>query len=121
NARQNIVDTAAGRDARRSKYPGPKHKAMPGGTVPLQPQMLEGMLKVSRSYTFLVTEVAGGEHVPGSKHYHGMAFDVGTINGERVDSDNSDYPAFKALCLQLGAKVLGPGDPGHSTHAHVAW
>ena len=116
-ARQNIVDTAAGRQARRSHY-----QNAPGGGIPLQIPMLRGMLALARSYDFRVTEIAGGSHSPGSSHYDGFAFDVGAINGVRVDSNNPDFQSFMALCRRQGAKqVLGPGDRGHDTHIHVSW
>src|SRR4051812_7506232 len=70
-ARQNITDTAQGRPASRSSYGN-----APGGRVELDDAMLEGLLKVSESYSVRVTELAGGSHSERSRHYAGLAFDV---------------------------------------------
>lgn len=116
-ARQNIIDTANGGKAHRSSYGG-----APGGTVYLSVNMLQGMLTLANTYTFRVTEIAGGSHTTGSLHYAGRAFDVDTINGRPVNSSNPYYRAFMQRGRSLGAtEVLGPGDPGHSTHVHLGW
>ena len=119
NARQNIPDTAAGGNAHRSHY-----GTAPAGTVALQQQMLKGMLALAESYSFQVTEIAGGSHATTkSHHYLGVAFDIGTIDGTSVKRmTREDFQSIRALCLQLGAKkALGPGDPDHSNHIHVEW
>ncbi|MES4909325.1 MULTISPECIES: hypothetical protein [unclassified Streptomyces] len=122
NAKQNIVDTAAGRKARRSHY-----GTAPGGSVTLNKNMLNSMLKLNtaKRFTFRVTEVAGGSHSPRSKHYAGRAFDVGTVNGKRVSTGGAGYnnaKKFMRACRSYGAVVvLGPGDSGHSTHVHCEW
>jgi zinc D-Ala-D-Ala carboxypeptidase len=116
-ARQNIVDTAAGQEASRSDY-----GTAPGGAVWLDSRMLSGMLRLANSYRFRVTEIAGGSHSENSRHYAGVAFDVGTINGIAVNRNNRFYRQFMADCRRMGAtQVLGPGYPGHETHIHVAW
>jgi hypothetical protein len=117
NARQNIVDTSNGRDASRSSY-----GTAPGGTVKLDLQMLASVLKLAETYTFSISELAGGEHSGGSRHYTGVTVDVNVINGRRVGSTHPDVAHFKRDCRNLGAtQVLGPGSPGHSTHIHCAW
>ncbi|MEU1789067.1 hypothetical protein ABZ553_25010 [Streptomyces sparsogenes] len=122
NAKQNITDTAAGRKARRSHY-----GTAPGGSVTLNKGMLNAMLKLNtvKRFTFRVTEVAGGSHSRGSKHYAGRAFDVGTVNGSRVSTGGTGYTKarkFMKACRSYGAVlVLGPGDAGHSTHVHCQW
>lgn len=122
NAKQNIKDTAAGRKARRSHY-----GTAPGGSVTLNKNMLNAMLKLNtaKRFTFKVTEVAGGSHSRGSKHYAGRAFDVGTVNGKRVSTSGAGYnnaKKFMRACRSYGAVlVLGPGDSGHSTHVHCQW
>ena len=116
-ARQNIVDTANGGRARRSSY-----GTAPGGSVWLDLRMLRGMIDLSQRWTFRVTEIAGGSHSAGSRHYAGVAIDVDMIGGRAVNSGNPYYRAFMARARALGAtEVLGPGDSGHSTHVHVAW
>ncbi|MEU0805573.1 hypothetical protein [Streptomyces sp. NPDC005970] len=122
NAKQNIVDTAAGRKAKRSNY-----GTAPGRSVTLNKTMLSAMLKLNtaKRFTFKVTEVAGGSHSRGSKHYAGRAFDVGTVNGKRVSTSGAGYnnaKKFMRACRSYGAVlVLGPGDAGHSTHVHCQW
>ena len=116
-ARQNIVDTANGGAARRSSY-----QNAPGGSVYLDTRLLNGMITLSQSWTYFVTEIAGGSHSVTSRHYDGVAVDVGTINGSGVSSSNPYQSAFRSKCSSLGAtEVLGPGDSGHSTHIHCAW
>jgi hypothetical protein len=117
NARQNIVDTAAGTDATRSSY-----GIAPGGKVKLDLQMMVSLLKLADTYSFSVSELAGGEHSKGSRHYNGVTFDVNVINGRHVDSTHPDFKKFMADCRALGAsQVIGPGSPGHATHVHCAW
>ena len=89
----------------------------------LDERMLEGMLALSRKYTFTVTEIAGGSHSSNSLHYAGVAFDVGTINGQPVHRGHPYVADFMAGCRRKGAiEVLGPtNDPDHRTHVHCAW
>ncbi|NOK57312.1 MAG: peptidoglycan-binding protein [Chloroflexi bacterium AL-W] len=116
-ARQNIIDTAAGKPAARSSYGN-----APGGSVFLDPRTLNGMLSLAQSYTYSVSEIAGGSHSSTSRHYDGVAIDVNYINGVHVGSGNQYYRAFMQKCRDLGAtQVYGPGDSGHSTHIHCAW
>jgi zinc D-Ala-D-Ala carboxypeptidase len=116
-ARTEIVDTANGLAAKRSSY-----ENAPGGSVYLDTRLLNGMITLSQSWSYFVTEIAGGSHSVGSRHYDGVAVDVGTINGSGVSSSNPYQSAFRSKCSSLGAtEVLGPGDSGHSTHIHCAW
>jgi peptidoglycan hydrolase-like protein with peptidoglycan-binding domain len=116
-ARTEIVDTANGLAAKRSCY-----QNAPCGSVYLDTRLLNGMITLSQSWSYFVTEIAGGSHSVGSRHYDGVAVDVGTINGSGVSSSNPYQSAFRSKCSSLGAtEVLGPGDSGHSTHIHCAW
>lgn len=116
-AYQNIVDTAAGRKASRSSYGD-----APGGNVNLDPAMLKGLLSLAEVYEFSVSELCGGLHNPGSRHYAGCVADVNTINGLHVNATNRDVAEFESACRRLGAtEVLGPGQEGHSTHIHAGW
>ncbi len=116
-ARQNIVDTAAGRQANRSAYQG-----APGGTVSLDVGMLGGVLALAQDYTLSVSEFCGGAHSPNSRHYAGITADINVINGDHVSPHHQDVPAFMSRCRELGAtEVLGPGFPGHNNHVHAAW
>jgi len=117
NARQNIVDTARGGRAHRSCY-----GTAPCGSVYLNVPMLRGMLALRNSYTFRVSEIAGGSHSVGSRHYAGKAFDVDIIDGRGVSASNPHVRSFMQRCRSLGAvEVLGPGDAGHATHIHCGW
>jgi hypothetical protein len=117
NAHQEIVDTSRGLKARRSCY-----GTAPCGSVYLGVAMLRGMLALRDSYTFRVSEIAGGSHSPTSRHYLGKAFDIDILDGQAVSASNAHFRAFMQRCRALGAtEVLGPGDPDHGTHIHCAW
>jgi len=116
-ARLNIEDTSNGRDASRSNV-----GTAPGGTVKLDIQMLTSILKLADTFSFSVSELAGGQHSAGSRHYTGVTVDVNVINGQHVNAAHPDVANFKQQCRNLGAtEVLGPGNAGHSTHVHCAW
>jgi hypothetical protein len=116
-ARQNIEDTSIGRAASRSSY-----NTAPGGSVKLDIGLLTGILKLVETYSFRISELAGGSHSRGSRHYDGVTVDVNVINGQHVGATHPGVPNFKRDCRSLGAtEVLGPGDPGHDTHIHCAW
>ncbi len=117
DAHSNIFDTSRGKSARRSGYDN-----APGGSINLDTRMLDGMLKMAKTYDMRVTSIAGGSHSVSSLHYSGVAFDVDEINGVHVTASNPYYRAFMQKCRSLGAReVLGPGDAGHDTHVHCAW
>jgi len=116
-AHETIVDTAAGRAASRSSY-----GTAPGGTVNLDPALLQGLLALAEDYTFSVSELCGGSHNANSRHYAGCAGDINTINGRPISASHPDVVAFQQRCRDLGAtEVLGPGKPGHATHVHAGW
>jgi hypothetical protein len=116
-ARQNIEDTSNGRAVSRSNYGNAR-----GGTAKLDIRLLTGILKLAETYSFSISELAGGSHSKTSRHYNGVTVDVNVINGQRVSAAHPDVPKFKRDCRSLGAtQVLGPGDPGHATHIHCAW
>jgi hypothetical protein len=116
-ARQNIEDTSNGRAASRSSYGN-----APGGSVKLSIRLLMGILNLAGTYSFSISELAGGSHSKTSRHYAGVTVDVNVINGQRVSATHPDVANFKRDCQRLGAtEVLGPGDPGHATHIHCAW
>jgi hypothetical protein len=116
-ARHNLLDAANGLAVQRSSYGG-----APGGSVMLDVQLLRGMLRLANKYSFRITEIAGGSHGEKSRHYFGVAFDVDTLNGRRINANHPDLEAFKADARRFGAtEVKGPGNPGHATHIHIAW
>lgn len=115
--RSNIVDTAAGRPARRSSYGN-----APGGTVNLSVDMLRGINSLTREFSFAITSLAGASHSPNSNHYRGTALDVDTINGQRVSINHPQFRYFMKRAQELGAvEVYGPGDSGHTGHVHLSW
>jgi hypothetical protein len=116
-ARQNIVDTAAGRRAHRSSY-----QNAPGGTVALDVRMLGSVVTLAHEFTLGVSEFCGGSHSSTSRHYAGVTADFNIINGQHVRPGHPDVPTLMARCRGLGAtEVLGPGFPGHDNHVHAAW
>ncbi len=128
-----VDDATAKRNIQDTKDPAKKYLAArssygtaPGGTVALDDRMLRGMLALANSYTFQVSDIAGGSHSTGSRHYAGVAFDVPFINGKAVNINDRaarpTYDAFMQRCRDLGAtEVLGPGNKDHDTHIHCAW
>lgn len=105
-ARQNIVDTAAGRPAARSSY-----GTAPGGTVALNSRMLTALQQIGSEGRIRVSEIAGGSHKAGSKHYSGVAFDIDQY-GTRGSS------AIVTRCKQLGATYAAFED---DNHVHCQW
>jgi hypothetical protein len=83
---------------------------------------MQAMLELAKIYQYEISEIAGGSHSKGSRHYAGVAMDVSKINGQPVSSKNKLVAPFMKKCKSLGAtEVLGPGYPGHSGHVHAAW
>lgn len=117
-ALDNLKQTAAGLPAARSSY-----GRAPGGYTQLSPQMLHAMkVLADQGYSFHVTSIAGSSHSSRSRHYLGVAFDVNRINGVKVRSGSPYWRDFIRKCEAMGAtETLGPGDPAHSTHIHLAW
>src|SRR5687767_9276746 len=117
--RNNMIATANGQQAKRSSY-----GTAPGGSVWLDPRMLNCMDRLEQvyGYSYSVSSIAGASHSAGSYHYSGTAFDVYTINGVGVSSGNPYWGTFNQRCRDMGSiESLGPGYPGHDTHVHNAW
>jgi zinc D-Ala-D-Ala carboxypeptidase len=94
----------------------------PCGDVGLSLDLMRGMIELAKVYQYEISEIAGGSHSKGSRHYAGVAMDVTKINGLPVSSKNKLVAPFMRKCKSLGAtEVLGPGAPGHSGHVHAAW
>ncbi|MFF4846281.1 hypothetical protein [Streptomyces collinus] len=116
-ANKDINQAASGLPARRSSY-----GTAPGGSVCLNTSMLTGLYNMTAAYRLSISEIAGGSHTAGSRHYAGTAFDVASIGGRIADGANPQTEAVMSSCRRAGAvEVLGPGDPGHDTHVHCAW
>lgn len=119
NPRQNIVDVADGRLARRSAY-----QNAPGGYTTLDRRMLRALRWMGLNGSITVSEIAGGSHSRGSTHYYGRGLDISWVNGVHV-SPSSDYGLAVRACRLFGAvRVFHPRyDPvgGHSRHVHCDW
>jgi zinc D-Ala-D-Ala carboxypeptidase len=116
-AKQNMRDSLFLMRAVRSNY-----ENAPGGEIEISNALLQAMLELAGTYSYSVTEIAGGSHGRKSRHYAGVAMDVGKINGEVVSSKNKSVSAFMKDCRRLGAtELLGPGNPKHDHHVHAAW
>ncbi|MFG2834044.1 peptidoglycan-binding protein [Streptomyces zaomyceticus] len=105
-AQANITDTKNGTTAETSNYSDVGERE-----VWLSTAMLNGMLKLAteRGYTFLVTEIAGGDHSSNSNHYKGIAFDA--------DNMSVSNATFVSACRAYGAtEALDEGN-----HVHCAW
>ncbi|MFB7363957.1 peptidoglycan-binding domain-containing protein [Streptomyces hydrogenans] len=105
-AQANITDTKNGTTAETSNYSDVGERE-----VWLSTAMLNGMLKLAteRGYTFLVTEIAGGDHSSNSNHYRGIAFDA--------DNMSVSNATFVSACRAYGAtEALDEGN-----HVHCAW
>lgn len=119
DARHNVLDTAAGRAARRSTYEG-----APGGSVMLDMRVLKALRRVGQVANVTISEIAGGSHAPNSLHYQGKAFDVYVANGAVVGPGTS-YMGVVRACKAMGAtQVFYPAyDPygGHQHHVHCGF
>ncbi|MET0222191.1 MAG: chitosanase, partial [Tardiphaga sp.] len=105
NARQNIIDVAAGLKAARSHY-----GTAPGGNVALDARLLRAIVSLAQQYSFSISELAGGSHNANSRHYAGIAVDFNTLNGRSIRAGHPDLAAFMASCNALGVtELLGPG------------
>ena len=71
-----------------------------------------------------------GKHAPGSYHYTGEAIDVTRMGPDYASAfpggpirswkDLTGDLKYRAKKSGLFTEALGPGDPGHSTHTHLA-
>lgn len=116
----NIKDAAQGKLINLSNY-----QNAPGGQVKLQEKTIALLYELSKTYTFSVSELGGGSHSVGSKHYSGLAVDINIINGQQVSSTHPDLVSFWQDAAKIanklgGNKILGPGsDANHATHFHI--
>ncbi len=71
-----------------------------------------------------------GKHAPGSYHYSGQAIDVTDWRPDIAPAFEGGKPihwkqrkgelSYRAKKSGLFTEALGPGDPGHSSHVHLA-
>jgi uncharacterized Zn-binding protein involved in type VI secretion len=117
NPQQEINDAAAGNPVNRSNY-----QNAPGGTTGLNQDALTQMNDYGKDHDIDVSEIAGGSHSANSRHYSGLGYDVTSIDGQAVNSSNTMNSDLMDAGRDGGAtEVLGPGDPGHDGHIHLAW
>ena len=105
-AKQNIIDTANGLNASRSSY-----GTAPGGTVTLNATMLSALRQIGAEGGLKVSEIAGGSHTSGSKHYAGQAFDLNGYGGRSTST-------IVTRCSQLGATYAAFEN---GNHVHCQW
>jgi hypothetical protein len=125
NANQNIIDASNGLAAARSSYDADGRRGYPpapGGTVELQPTMLQGLLNIANSpsisaTSIQVSELAGGQHsTRNSYHYRGLAFDINRINGARLNSTTAG--PLVGSCRGSGASLA---QFENNNHVHCQW
>lgn len=115
-AYNNILDTANGKPASRSKYQG-----APGGTVQLDPTLLKLILDLSAKYgKVTISEIAGGSHSKGSSHYKGIAIDVTYCGGKVSTAKGVEiYKYLTGLGYKLSTVKSGTVYE-NSSHYHIA-
>jgi hypothetical protein len=117
--RQEILDIAAGRTARRSSY-----QNAPGGSTTIDLRLLKALRRLGQLGSVEVSEIAGGSHAGHSAHYLGKGLDIRAVNGAGVGR-GARYSWVIDLCRSYGAvQVFSPSyDPygGHGTHVHCGW
>jgi hypothetical protein len=117
SAGDNVVESLFLMRAQRSCY-----ENAPCGDVGLSLALMQGMLELAKIYQYEISDIAGGSHSKGSRHYAGVALNVTKINGQAVSTKNKLVGPFMKKCKSLGAtEVLGPGHAGHGGHIHAAW
>jgi hypothetical protein len=119
HAKQNIVDVAAGRLARRSSY-----ENAPGGYTTLDRRLLRALRRMGARGRVTVSEIAGGSHSRGSTHYYGRGLDIRSVNGVPVRRGTSYRLAVEACRVYGASRVFHPAyDPygGHQGHVHCDW
>lgn len=118
-ARENIVDVANGRAARRSCHGG-----APCGSTYLDLRVLRAVRAMGRRGTVTISEFAGGVHAGRSAHYSGRGVDITWVNGRHVGY-GSRYNMAVVVCRAFGAETIySPSDDpwgGHSRHVHCGW
>ena len=75
----NVQAAAKAQPAKRREFDG-----VASGETWLNPEMLEGLLKIGEYYKVEVRAVAGGVHPAGSPHYGGAAFAISAVDGVPV-------------------------------------
>ena len=106
--------------------PGPRITCKPGVLMAsTHPVTLRGLADLADlwddvlpQHPFVVTSLTDGTHVPDSRHYLGLAFDVRTHGAPQAHLELI-VRRFKAAHPGWWVKVETPGIPGE--HLHAEW
>jgi hypothetical protein len=125
NARQNLIDAAAGLQASTSSY---ENAPNPARLVWISLALLTGIETLAVTNPFSISEIVGGSHAPNSSHYNGNSMDVNQVNNESVSKYNisaTEDQNFREAAITAGATIVfGPyNDPDgyHQDHYHIQW
>ena len=126
DAKQNIIDTASGKKAKRSSYADTDEgltTPAPGGEVYLSVNMLRAMLEMEKEFgKYRVTAIAGGCHSANSSHYLGVSFDAtdaGTGATVQKGKEIYNYLVSKGFTLNTVKSASSYGVWENSSHYHI--
>lgn len=126
DAKQNIIDTAAGKKAKLSSYADTDeglNTPAPGGEVYLSVNMLRAMLEMEKGFgKYRVTAIAGGCHSAKSTHYSGISFDAtdaGTGATVQKGKEIYNYLVSKGFTLKTVKTAGSYGVWENSSHYHI--
>lgn len=106
NARQNLIDTSNGENAKRSSYTH-EGRTGPGGEVALSTSLLNGIESLAAGFDIDISEIAGGVHSTTSSHYNGNTMDVNYVDGIHVSNMRSSAcQSFEQGCRDAGATYI---------------
>ena len=118
-----VGEAAKGNRAHLSNYGN-----APGGSTCLLPKLGNFLLSLADNYGGVtINSIAGASHSRNSKHYRGIAIDVGKLKGKTLNN----YAMAKLVvgtchkmggyaCSNPGGRKLA-GCPGHSTWVHCSF
>jgi len=116
-------DAAAGKQATLSAYGN-----APGGKTRLIPEMAAALLEISKIGKVVINEIAGGSHSKGSRHYAGVAIDIGKLNGKAFTYGVPEARQVINICRKFGADQIlninlscGDACRVHNGWIHCSW
>jgi len=116
-------DAAAGKASTLSAYGN-----APGGKTRLIPELAAALLEISKLGTVVLNEIAGGSHSAGSRHYDGIAMDIGSLNGKPFTYGVPEARQVIDICDKFGADQIlninlncGQVCQTHSNWIHCSW
>ena len=122
DARQNIIDTSNGINAKRSHYTDnpEKRDCAPGGRIALSVNMLRAMLDLEKGFgKYTISAIAGGSHSNGSAHYKGTAFDVSSLGGSPTAAKGKQIYSYLTQKGYKVSKVNGYNSVLEGNHYHI--